>query len=128
MSMNFYPSINMLDFCALNYLKCFTGEQDRTGRTASGFLSEKSLRLLCVAFINSNLLYCRNIVGCASKTTQKKPNTEKSNSNSNYVYTAPLFTKINMLTYENILKFNKLSFMHSIEYQYAHLTVHGTKF
>ena len=38
----------------------------------------------------------------------------------------PSSAKTNMLTYENILKFNKLSFVHSIEYQYAPASVNGT--
>ena len=101
-------------------------------RRASNVLTEKSLGLLYVAFINSNLLYCSNIVACASKTNLKKLTiiqkkairiVTKSKYND---HTAPLFSKTNMLTYENIQKFNKLSFMHSIEYQYAPASFNGT--
>ena len=34
-------------------------------------------------------------------------------------HTAPLFESLNIMTYENILKYNKLIFMHSIEFNYA---------
>ena len=41
-------------------------------RRASGLLSENSLKLLYVSFVHANLLYCCNIIGCASKTNLKK--------------------------------------------------------
>ena len=71
------------------------------------------------------LCYCCNIVGCTSKTNQKKilliqKKAVRIVTKSKYNdHTAPLFSKLNMLTYENMLQFSKLSFMHSIEFKYA---------
>ena len=101
-------------------------------RRASSLLSEKSLKLLYVSFINANLLYCCNIVGCTSKTNQKKilliqKKAVRIVTKSKYNdHTAPLFSKLNMLTYENMLQFSKLSFMHSIEFKYAPPSFIGT--
>ena len=56
--MNFYLLNNMLGFFVQNFRKSFTVY---CIRRASSILSEKSLRLLYVSFINSNLIYCGNM-------------------------------------------------------------------
>ena len=97
-------------------------------RRAVNHLSENSLKSLYIAFIQSNLLYCSNIVSCTSKTNvqkivkiQKKAIRVITKSRYND-HTAPLFQRLNLLAYENIIIYNKLVFMHSIEYNYAPLS------
>ena len=101
-------------------------------RRAVNHLSENSLKSLYIAFIHSNLLYCSNIVSCTSKSNiqkitkiQKKAIRVITKSNYND-HTAPLFQRLGLMTYENIITYNRLVFMHSIEYNYAPISFSNT--
>ena len=100
-------------------------------KRAVNYLTENSLKSLYVAFIQSNLLYCSSIVGCTSKTNiqkivkiQKKAIRVVTKSKYND-HTSPLFLRLNLMNYENIISYNRLVFMHSIEYNYAPTSFNG---
>ena len=94
-------------------------------RRAKPLLNEKALRTLYFAIFHSHLLYCANLIGCASKTDLKKIAVLQKKairiiSNSNYnAHTKPIFNDLKILPFENILYEQKMLFMHAIYNNYA---------
>lgn len=88
-------------------------------------LSAKALKSLYTSFFHSHLLYCANIYSCTSQSNlnkiflqQKKAIRIITKSGYND-HTAQLFEQFNILPLEKIITQEKLSFMHSIYYNYA---------
>jgi hypothetical protein len=94
-------------------------------RMAKNNLNPSGLRSLYFALVHSHLSYCPIILNCLSKTNlnrlekvQKKAIRIITNSKYN-AHTAPLFIEKGILPIDKIIKMAKLSFMHSIYYDYA---------
>ena len=98
---------------------------------AKNFVSSKSLRSLYFALFHSHLLYCINIIHCASSSNLKRISILQKKairilSGANYrEHTEPLFYLHNILTFEKLALESKLKFMHSIYFNYAHQSFHG---
>ncbi len=94
-------------------------------RQAKHNLSLAALKALYFALVHSHLMYCPIVVSCTSKTNinriirvQKKAIRIITHSNYNE-HTAPIFYRLGILPYDKIIEQAKLTFMHSIEYNYA---------
>lgn len=89
------------------------------------FLPCSALRSLYFALIHSHLSYCPIITSCASNTNiQKISRVQKKAiriiSNKGYLeHTAPLFKSLKILSYQQLITFSKLNFMHSVAYNYC---------
>jgi hypothetical protein len=88
-------------------------------------LSQKALKSLYTSFFHSHLLYCTNIYSCTSQSNinriflqQKKAIRIITNSSYN-AHTAPLFERLHILPLEKVITQAKLTFMHTIYYEYA---------
>jgi hypothetical protein len=100
-------------------------------RRVSNMLSLKALKSLYFALFHPHLLYCAIILSCSSNTNikrilklQKKVMRaifkEKANA-----HTAPLFLHSNILPFDKILTYSKLTLMHAIHYKYAPKSFHN---
>ena len=94
-------------------------------RRAKTLLNERAMRTLYFATFHSHLLYCANILGCAPKSEtkritilQKKAIRLLTNSSYNS-HTKPLFEKLKILPFDDILYEQKMIFMHSVYNNYA---------
>jgi hypothetical protein len=101
-------------------------------KQAKNNLSCHALKTLYYALVHSHLTYCPIILSCTSKTNinhilkiQKKAIRIITNSHYND-HTAPLFMGLGILPYNKILEQAKLTFMHSVEYNYAPLAFSDT--
>ena len=89
------------------------------------FLPPPALRSLYFALFHSHLSYCPTITGCAStsninKITLLQQKAIRIISNSTYhEHTAPIFKKLQILTYTKLIHYSKLNFMHSYTYNYC---------
>jgi hypothetical protein len=92
---------------------------------AKNSLTPQALITLYYALIQSHLSYCPTIVSCANtgniskiSKLQKKAiriiNCKKYND-----HTAPIFKRLKILPYEQIIRQAKLKMMHSVTYNYA---------
>jgi len=89
-------------------------------------LNSKSLRTLYFTLFHSHLLYCTKIISCTKQANitrilllQKKA--IRIVSKAKYRdHTAPLFHSLNILPFDKIITMHKMTFMHSIHYEYAH--------
>ena len=94
-------------------------------RRAKSVLNERALRTLYFATFHSHLLYCANILGCASKSEMKRITILQKKAirlitNSSYnSHTKPLFEKLKILPFDDILHEQKMIFMHSVYNNYA---------
>ena len=94
-------------------------------RRAKSLLNERALRTLYFATFHSHLLYCANILGCASKSEMKRITILQKKAirlitNSSYnSHTKPLFEKLKILPFDDILHEQKMIFMHSVYNNYA---------
>jgi len=95
-------------------------------------LTPKALKSLYTSFFHSHLLYCTNIFSCTSQANinkifmqQKKAIRIITNSSYN-AHTAPLFANLNILPLDKVIIQAKLSFMHSVYYEYAPSSFTGT--
>jgi len=100
-------------------------------RRSKNLLSRSALRSLYFALFHSHLLYSITITSCATKTNlnkitllQKKALRIISGAKYND-HTEELFREQNILTFENLIKQSKLLFMHSIYYNYSHISFNG---
>ena len=88
-------------------------------------LTAKALKSLYTSFFHSHLLYCTNIYSCTSQTNLNKIYMQQKKAiriitNSSYTaHTGPLFTRLHILPLEQIITQARLTFMHSIYYEYA---------
>jgi hypothetical protein len=100
-------------------------------RRVSNILSIKALKSLYFALFHPHLLYCSIILSCSSESNikriyrlQKKVIRvifkEKANA-----HTAPLFLHSNILPFDKILIYSKLTFMHAIHYKYSPKSYHN---
>jgi hypothetical protein len=94
-------------------------------RRAKLYVTRKHLLTLYHALFNSHLWYCTNIFSCTSQSNlnrimvlQKKAIRIVTNSNYN-AHTANIFSSLNLLPFDKLVKFRQLIFMHSIKYKYA---------
>ena len=95
-------------------------------RRIKNTLNTKSLRTLYFTLFHSHLLYCIKIFSCTKQSNitriillQKKA--IRLISKANYRdHTAPLFHLHNILPFDKILTMHRMTFMHSIHYEYAH--------
>jgi hypothetical protein len=95
-------------------------------RRVNNLLPHKCLRTLHIFFLfHSHLLYCTNIVSCASQSNLNRVSLlqqkviriiTKSSYND---HTGPLFLASRILTFDKIIQLNKLLFMHSVAHGYA---------
>jgi hypothetical protein len=83
------------------------------------FVTKSSLRTLYFSMIHSHLQYCINIYSCATPTALNKLTLIQKKairiiSNANYrAHTAPLFTQLNILPVDMMIKYSTLKLMHS---------------
>jgi hypothetical protein len=96
-------------------------------------LSQKALKSLYTSFFHFHLLYCINIYSCTSQSDinriflqQKKAIRIITNSSYN-AHTAPLFERLHILPLDKVITQAKLSFMHTIYYEYAPASFTSTK-
>jgi hypothetical protein len=89
------------------------------------FVNKKALISAYHSLIGSHLLYCINILGCASQQNinrlhiiQKKAIRIVCNLGYNE-HTAASFCDLQILPFDKLVIFHKLLFMHSIRYEYA---------
>jgi hypothetical protein len=101
-------------------------------KQAKNNLSLQSLKSLYFALVHSHLTYCPIILSCTSKTNlnrilrvQKKAIRVITNSHYNK-HTAQLFKNLEILPFDKIIEQCKLTFMHSIKYNYAPKTFINT--
>jgi len=94
-------------------------------RMAKHNLNCQGLRSLYFALIHSHLSYCPTILNCLSQSNknklfkvQKKAIRVITGSSYN-AHTSPLFINHKILPLDKIIKHGKLSFMHSVYYDYA---------
>ena len=97
-------------------------------RRSQNFISKKALTSLYHALFHPHLLYCINITGCANSTNltkisllQKKAIRIISHAKSRD-HTEPLFLALNILPFHKLLIQAKLTFMHKIFYDNAHIS------
>jgi hypothetical protein len=89
------------------------------------FLPTEAMRSLYFALIHSHLSYCPIITSCASNSNiQKIAKIQKKAvriiTKKPYLeHTAPLFKSLNILTYQQLIIYSKLNFMHSVIYSYC---------
>ena len=94
-------------------------------RRAQNFLTDKALLSLYYALFHSHLLYCPLIISSTSAKNLKKISVLQKKAiriiirAKNSEHTKPIFSKLNILPYDLIIKQYKLNFMHSIKYNYA---------
>jgi sarcosine oxidase/L-pipecolate oxidase len=95
-------------------------------------LTPTALKSLYTSFFHSHLLYCANIYSCTSQTNINKIFLQQKKAiriitKSNYTaHTEPIFTRLHILPLDKILTQAKLTFMHSIYYDYAPSSFSGT--
>jgi len=88
-------------------------------------LSTKALKSLYYALIHPYFLYCLIIYSCTNQKNLNKlfllqKRCIRLISNSKYnAHTEPLFFSLNILPFLDLIKYEKLKLMHSIEYTYA---------
>ena len=89
------------------------------------FLTQKALRSLYYALIHPHLLYCTNIFSIAAPSVLKRitllqKRAIRTITKSPFLaHTHQLFSSLKILPFHKIISFQKLMFMHSIEYQYC---------
>jgi len=94
-------------------------------KTAKNNLNYAGLRSLYFALIHSHLCYCPTILSCTSISNQNKlakiqKKAIRIMTNSRYnAHTQPLFINHKILPLDKILKSGRLTFMHSVYYDYA---------
>ncbi len=82
------------------------------------FVNPASMKMLYFAMVQSHLVYCINIYGCANKTTLnrlflKQKEAIRIMSNVGYRdHTSPLFVNHKILPLEKLIKMSNLKFMH----------------
>jgi hypothetical protein len=92
---------------------------------AKNFITPAALKSLYFALIHSHLSYCPIITSCATtsnitKITLLQKKAIRIITNSKYHdHTAPLFKALNILSYQKLIHFSKLNFMHSYMYNYC---------
>ena len=92
---------------------------------AKSLLNDRALRTLYFAIFHSHLLYCANIIGCASKSDIKKISILQKKairliSGSNYnAHTKPILKKLNNLPFDDILYEQKMIFMYAVYNNYS---------
>jgi len=95
-------------------------------------LTPTALKSLYTSFFHSHLLYCANIYSCTSQTNINKIFLQQKKAiriitKSNFTaHTEPIFTRLHILPLDKILTQAKLTFMHSIYYDYAPSSFSGT--
>ena len=100
-------------------------------KRAKHFISKTALKSLYFALFHPHLLYCINITSCANQSLLNKITVLQKKAiriltNSHYhAHTKPLFENLDILTFELLCTQQKLIFMHSIKYNYAHISFHG---
>jgi hypothetical protein len=88
-------------------------------------LPPPALRSLYFALFHSHLSYCPIIASCATnqninKITLLQKKAIRIITNSTYhEHTAPIFKKLQILTYPKLIQYSKLNFMHSYIYNYC---------
>jgi len=88
-------------------------------------LSPKALKALYTSFFHSHLLYCPIIYSCTSQGNinrlyiQQKKAIRTITKSSYNAHTEPLFQQLNILPLEKIILHAKLTFMHSVYYEYS---------
>jgi hypothetical protein len=91
---------------------------------AKNFLSKKALKSLYFALIHPHLLYCSTIYSIASPNNLKRLELLQKRAirtitkSSFLAHTQLLFSSLNILPLTKLISYQKLMFMHSIEYQY----------
>jgi hypothetical protein len=94
-------------------------------------LPSKALISLYHSLIHSHLTYCTSITSSASNTSINKIHLMQKKAiravcNAGYrEHTTPLLTKLNILTFPNLITQAKLHMMHSIHYKYAPKILHN---
>ena len=89
-------------------------------RRAKSVLNKKALITLYYSMFHSHLLYCSNIIGCASNANIKRITVMQKKvirliTFSHYnAHTEPLFKQLKILPFEKILFESKMKFMHAI--------------
>ena len=92
---------------------------------SKNFLTHKALRSLYFALIHPHLLYCTNIVSIAAPSLLKRITLLQKRAirtitkSSFLAHTNQLFSSLKILPFQKIITFQKLMFMHSIEYHYC---------
>ena len=100
-------------------------------KTAKNNLNYAGLRSLYFALIHSHLCYCPTILSCTSISNQNKlakfqKKAIRIMTNSRYnAHTQPLFNSHKILPFDKILKSGRLTFMHSVYYDYGMLQYHS---
>jgi hypothetical protein len=86
------------------------------------FLPQTTLRTLYFSLIHPHLLYCLNMYSISTKTKldelfllQKKAVRVVCNESYN-AHTGPLFTRLNILPFHDLILFERLKFMHRFSY------------
>ena len=91
-------------------------------RRVQNLLPEKYLRMLYFSLINSHIYYALPAYSCASNSALKpiillQKKAVRIISKSNYrAHTDPLFKKLKILKFEDMIKFCQFDFMHSLFY------------
>ena len=92
---------------------------------SKNFLTKKAMKSLYFALVHPHLLYCINIYSCTSKSNLKrliilqKKAVRTIHLAPHNTHTSELFLESKILPLEKLIKFSKLMFMHSIEYEYG---------
>jgi hypothetical protein len=82
------------------------------------FVNKESLKQLYYAMVHSHLAYCINVYGCSNTTNLQKLRIKqkaalRTISNAGYRdHTKPLFKKQQILPIDELIKFERLKFMH----------------
>jgi hypothetical protein len=83
------------------------------------FVNQNTRRTLYCAMVHSHLVYCVNVYGCANSTSLNKLKLKQKEAiriiaNAGHRdHTAPLFAQLKLLPLDEIIRYNKLKFMHS---------------
>jgi len=121
------PAMQNYQFLPTTFLNRWLSKSKYTKKTylLSHTLTPKALKSLYTSFFHSHLLYCTNIFSCTSqaninKIFMQQKKTIRIITNSSYnAHTAPLFANLNILPQDKVIIQAKLSFMHSVYYEYA---------
>jgi len=101
-------------------------------RTAKNFLPPPALKTLYYALFHSHLTYAIEIWGCASKTLLnpiylKQKTAVRIISQSAYnAHTEPLFKKMGILPFFNLIEMSNLKIMHSFANDFLHVSFSDT--
>jgi hypothetical protein len=94
------------------------------------FVNQDTRKTLYCAMVHSHLVYCINVYGCANSTSLNKLRLKQKEAiriiaNAGFRdHTAPLFAQLKILPLDELIRYNKLKFMHSFTHNLLPLSFH----